>query len=58
MIAKVTRDVIMERYHDDFPQYNFAGHKGYPTREHRRAIEKFGPCPIHRMSYRGIDGVG
>lgn len=57
VIAKVTRDVIMERYHDDFPQYNFAGHKGYPTREHRRAIEKYGPCPIHRMSYRGIDGV-
>jgi ribonuclease HII len=54
VVAKVTRDAIMERYHDAFPQYNFAGHKGYPTKEHRRAIEKFGPCPIHRKTFRGI----
>ncbi len=54
VVAKVTRDAIMEKYHDAFPQYNFARHKGYPTREHRKAIEKYGPCPIHRKSFRGV----
>lgn len=58
VVAKVTRDVIMERYHDDFPQYNFAGHKGYPTREHLLAIEKHGPCLIHRKTFRHINDVG
>lgn len=56
VMAKVTRDAIMERYHDAYPQYNFARHKGYPTKEHREAIEKFGPCPIHRRTFRGIGG--
>lgn len=51
ILAKVTRDRLMEKYDQDFPQYGFAGHKGYGTREHMKAIYKYGPCPIHRMSF-------
>ncbi|RMG59845.1 MAG: ribonuclease HII [Deltaproteobacteria bacterium] len=53
IVAKVTRDMVMERYHDVYPEYNFAVHKGYPTREHRDALRKYGPSPIHRRSFRG-----
>ena len=51
IVAKVTRDAIMEEYHSEYPQYNFAKHKGYPTAEHRRVIREIGPCPIHRQSF-------
>ena len=51
IVAKVTRDAIMEQYHLEYPQYNFARHKGYPTVEHRRIIGEIGPCPIHRQSF-------
>jgi len=54
IIAKVTRDSIMEGYHDIYPEYNFKKHKGYPTREHLEAIRKFGPSPIHRKTFRGV----
>ncbi len=54
IIAKVTRDRIMARYHDRYPQYGFAGNKGYPTAGHRRAIEEHGPCPIHRRTFKGV----
>ncbi len=54
IVAKVTRDMVMERYHDVYPHYNFAVHKGYPTREHREALARYGPSPIHRRSFRGI----
>ncbi len=54
IIAKVTRDRLMERYHQDYPEFGFAGHKGYPTRAHKEAIRKFGCCPIHRKSFRGV----
>lgn len=54
IIAKVARDRIMMEYHTIFPRYNFAKNKGYPTREHRNAIEKFGPCKIHRMTFNGV----
>ena len=43
IVAKVTRDAIMEQYHLEYPQYNFARHKGYPTAEHRRVIREIGP---------------
>lgn len=49
--AKVTRDAIMVRYDDLYPAYGFARHKGYCTREHRRALSKHGPSPIHRRSF-------
>ncbi len=54
IIAKVTRDRLMVQYHDQYPDYNFARHKGYSTQEHLAAIEKFGCCPIHRQSFKRI----
>jgi len=57
IIAKVVRDDIMFDYHAMYPRYNFRGHKGYSTREHMGLIEKHGPCPIHRMSFRKVKDV-
>jgi ribonuclease HII len=59
IVAKVSRDRLMEMYHRQFPQYNFLSNKGYGTREHREAILKFGRSKIHRRSFRvaGIDGL-
>ena len=54
IIAKITRDKIMEEYDRRYPGYNFTANKGYPTREHRQAISTHGPCPVHRFSFRGV----
>jgi ribonuclease HII len=54
IIAKVTRDSIMHDYHNIYPQYNFNIHKGYPTKGHLDAIRIYGPCPIHRKTFRGV----
>lgn len=54
IVAKVTRDQLMARYALDYPQFDFARHKGYPTKAHRKAILKYGCCPIHRKSFRGV----
>jgi ribonuclease HII len=54
IVAKVTRDRMMLECHQKFPQYNFARHKGYGTKEHQRAIEKFGVCELHRKTFRGV----
>lgn len=51
IIAKVTRDRIMEIYHRQFPQYNFLKNKGYGTKEHLNAIRQYGICKIHRKSF-------
>lgn len=51
IIAKVSRDRIMEMYHRQFPQYNFRQNKGYGTKEHCRAIQQLGMCKIHRKSF-------
>lgn len=51
IIAKVSRDRIMEKFHKKYPQYGFARHKGYPTKLHVKMLKKFGPCPIHRKSF-------
>jgi ribonuclease HII len=51
IIAKVTRDRIMTRLHDSYPQYNFAQHKGYPTFEHRSTVFKIGASDIHRKTF-------
>lgn len=51
IIAKVSRDRIMEIYHRQFPQYNFLKNKGYGTHEHREAIRRYGRCKIHRFSF-------
>ncbi len=54
ILAKVTRDRIMSNYDKIYPQYGFLKHKGYPTKEHRQALKKFGPSLIHRMSFYGV----
>ncbi len=52
IIAKVTRDDIMIELCSQYPRYNFAQNKGYPTQKHREAIKRYGPCPFHRHSFR------
>ncbi len=52
IIAKVTRDNIMYRYHEKYPLYKFDKNKGYGTKEHREAIKKYGICDIHRKTFR------
>ncbi|OQX27387.1 MAG: ribonuclease HII [Desulfobacteraceae bacterium IS3] len=54
IIAKVTRDRLMDKYHKDYPQFGFSKHKGYPTKAHKDAIRKFGICPIHRLTFKGV----
>mgnify|MGYP002331930850 CR=1 FL=1 len=51
VVAKVLRDRLMERLHRRYPQYGFDRNKGYGTPEHRQALQRFGPCPIHRLSF-------
>ena len=51
ILAKVTRDRLMEEYDAQYPQYGFAVHKGYGTKRHYEALREFGPCPIHRQSF-------
>ncbi|MBP5995753.1 MAG: ribonuclease HII [Crocinitomicaceae bacterium] len=52
ILAKTKRDEIMENLHDEFPVYQWKKNKGYPTVDHRSAIEKYGPSPHHRMTFR------
>ncbi|MCV6623955.1 MAG: ribonuclease HII [Cellvibrionaceae bacterium] len=54
ILAKVTRDREMADFDAVYPGYGFAGHKGYPTKVHMEAVERFGVCPIHRRSYGPI----
>jgi len=54
IIAKVTRDRIMQRYSKKYSQYGFFNHKGYATRIHLEALKKRGPCRIHRKSFKPI----
>lgn len=51
IIAKVTRDRMMEEYDRLYPRYGFSGHKGYGSKEHIEAIKAYGPCPIHRKTF-------
>lgn len=51
ILAKVTRDRLMMELDQKYPQYGFARHKGYGTREHIQAIRTYGPSPVHRMSF-------
>ena len=52
IIAKVERDAMMREYDREYPNYGFARHKGYGTKEHMKAIQEFGMTPIHRRSFR------
>ena len=54
ILAKVTRDRLMRQLDAQYPQYGFAKHKGYGTRAHLAALEKFGPSPIHRLTYAPV----
>ncbi|MFQ5543771.1 MAG: ribonuclease HII [Nitrospiria bacterium] len=54
IIAKVTRDRLMCRYHDEFPLYQFNQHKGYGTMMHRQKLKELGPCRLHRKTFRGV----
>ena len=51
IVAKVTRDRMMEHYHAEYPEYNFLSHKGYSTPEHLRLLTRHGPCAIHRRTF-------
>ncbi|MDO4621122.1 MAG: ribonuclease HII, partial [Lachnospiraceae bacterium] len=51
IVAKVTRDRLMEEYDRQYPEYGFARNKGYGTAEHIAALKKYGPCPIHRRTF-------
>jgi ribonuclease HII len=54
ILAKVTRDRIMEEWAVRFPGYGFGQHKGYGTAAHRAAIERYGPSPLHRRTFAGV----
>jgi ribonuclease HII len=54
VLAKVTRDRMMLELHERFPEYDFAGHKGYITDVHSAALERHGPCPEHRMRFVNV----
>ncbi|REJ77277.1 MAG: ribonuclease HII [Acidobacteria bacterium] len=55
IIAKVHRDALMKEFDSLYPQYGFSRHVGYGTPEHLEAIRVYGPCPIHRKTFRGVN---
>lgn len=57
VVAKVYRDRIMRSYHQMYPVYDFDRHKGYGTRQHLKALRKYGPSPIHRKTFKGVSGL-
>jgi ribonuclease HII len=54
ILAKVTRDRLMDAFHEAYPEYDFKNNKGYGTPAHLEALKKFGPCPIHRLTFEPI----
>jgi len=54
ILAKVARDRYIVALDEKYPEYNFKKHKGYPTKEHLEAVAKYGPCPIHRLTFKGV----
>lgn len=54
ILAKVYRDSLMQGFSQLYPEYGFERHKGYGTKEHRDALKKYGPCPIHRRTFAGV----
>lgn len=58
IIAKVTRDSLMAKYHKKYPQYGFDKHKGYGTKTHIKALRTLGPLKIHRKSFFPVKGIG
>jgi ribonuclease HII len=58
IVAKVTRDRMMLRYHRRYRKYGFDHNKGYGTREHWQVLDRLGPTPIHRLSFKGVGENG
>lgn len=54
IVAKVTRDALMKEYDQQYPEYQFARHKGYPTKLHKALIVEHGICPVHRRTFKGV----
>lgn len=54
IVAKVWRDKLMERLHDLYPKYGFINHKGYGTAKHIKALKRYGPSPVHRLSFEPV----
>ncbi|AMW33788.2 ribonuclease HII [Fervidobacterium islandicum] len=54
ILAKVTRDKIIEKFHVQYPEYNLIHHKGYPTKEHIDLLQKYGPTPFHRLTFEPV----
>ena len=57
IIAKVTRDHMMEEYHKEYPEYGFAQHKGYPTKKHVEALNQYGITAIHRLTFEPVKSM-
>lgn len=57
ILAKVTRDRLMIAHSKTYPQYGFEKHKGYVTKYHKEALSQYGPCPIHRKSFKPVQAV-
>lgn len=57
ILAKVTRDRMMKEYDQQYPEYGFKNHKGYPTKQHKEALKKYGVTPIHRRSFQPVKEV-
>ncbi|HEX8252244.1 MAG TPA: ribonuclease HII [Thermoanaerobaculia bacterium] len=55
IVAKVYRDLLMESYHERYPVYDFKHNRGYATESHQAALKMYGPSPIHRMSFEGVE---
>jgi ribonuclease HII len=58
IVAKVVRDRLMDDYHVRYPRYGFDVHKGYGTPAHLDRLARYGACPIHRRTFRGVPGEG
>lgn len=56
IIAKVTLDRMFMEWHKEYPNYGFDQNKGYATKDHVEAIHKYGPCPLHRMTFKSLKG--
>ena len=54
ILAKVSRDRFVMELDEKYPQYGFKKHKGYPTKDHYAAIDKYGPSPVHRLTFKGV----
>ena len=55
IVAKVYRDLLMESYHERYPVYDFKHNRGYATEGHQAALKHYGPSPIHRKSFEGVE---